>query len=114
MLNSTEEALVRELDFARLKFPSSRGMTLAFIEEVCEAADALAKHPQDDTKWKKELIQVCCTAIRLIEEGDVLRTEQSVKRLLEHFADSEDFTRTLLAHLVGDHAAARSEVQVDA
>lgn len=112
MQTNTAGALERELDFARLKFPSSRGMTLAFLEEVCEAADAIAHHPEDSNKWKKELIQVCCTAIRLIEEGDSLMEEQSVKMLLKHFADSEDFTRQLLGHLVGDHAAARSAVEV--
>jgi hypothetical protein len=53
---------------ARRKFPGTRFLLAALVEEVGELAEAIGSG--DKTHIRKEAIQVCAVAIRIIEEGD--------------------------------------------
>lgn len=67
------EDVLRELDRARLKFPSSACSTAALMEETGELAQAMLKHAAG--KWpqsriREEALQVCAMAMRCALEGD--------------------------------------------
>jgi NTP pyrophosphatase (non-canonical NTP hydrolase) len=69
-----------EVTRARAKFPSSRFLLTALMEEVGELAKAvLQKRPKDECR--REAMQVACVAIRIMEEGcpefDGLTDEES-------------------------------------
>ncbi len=68
-LGPTHAALTAEVTRARRKFPGSRFMLAALMEEVGELAQAiLQKKPRGEIQ--KEAIQVACCATRIFEEGD--------------------------------------------
>lgn len=61
--------IVQEVKRARTKFPGNKMLLAALTEEVGELAKALLqKLPADEVR--KEAIQVCAVAVRIIEEGD--------------------------------------------
>lgn len=65
----TSENLDLSLRGARSKFPGSRFMLAALMEEVGELAQALLQD-RDPEEWKREALQVATVAIRIYEEGD--------------------------------------------
>lgn len=68
-LGSTHAALTGEVTRARRKFPGSRFMLAALMEEVGELAQAIIqKQPAENIR--KEALQVACCAVRMLEEGD--------------------------------------------
>lgn len=68
-LATTHVLLDTELVYARTKFPGTRFLTVALMEEVGELAKALLqKKPPEE--WMGEALQVACVAIRIYEEGD--------------------------------------------
>lgn len=78
------ELIEEELLFARDKFPANKMMLHALHEEVGEASQAMLNQyhanlavdtdpvmiQQMNKKIKKELTQVICMAIRVLQEGD--------------------------------------------
>lgn len=69
VLGSTHAALTGEVIRARRKFPGSRFMLAALMEEVGELAQAIIqKQPIENIR--KEALQVACCAVRILEEGD--------------------------------------------
>ncbi len=65
---STLDAIAAEVMRAREKFPGTRFLLAAIVEEVGELAEAIFEQSAVDTR--KEAIQVCAVAVRIIEEGD--------------------------------------------
>ncbi len=65
---STLDAIAGEVMKAREKFPGTRFLLAALVEEVGELAEAIGTC--DKKHIRKEAIQVCAVAIRIIEEGD--------------------------------------------
>lgn len=68
-LRSTLWEVFREVERARAKFPGSRFMLAALVEEVGELAQALLQKKSPD-EIRKEAMQVACCAVRLMDEGD--------------------------------------------
>lgn len=62
-------AISKEIGRARTKFPHNRHLLAALIEEVGELAQAILQAKPDE-EIRKEAIQVCAVAIRIIKEGD--------------------------------------------
>lgn len=68
----TKYCIDAELEFARFKFPSTKYLLAALVEEVGELAQALIDHSRGKTTAEhiyEEAIQVAAMAIRLAEEG---------------------------------------------
>lgn len=66
-------AVVAEVARGRAKFPSPDHLTLALGEEVGEVQRAVLHHRYEGGSIedvRKELVQVMCVAVRLLEEGD--------------------------------------------
>lgn len=66
--SSTLDAIAAEVMKARDKFPGTRFLLAALVEEVGELAEAIGASDKKDIR--KEAMQVCAVAIRIIEEGD--------------------------------------------
>jgi len=64
----TEADLSAEVTRARTKFPGSRFLLAALVEEVGELAEAVVSG--DKEAIYKEAIQCACVAVRIAEEGD--------------------------------------------
>ena len=60
--------LMQEITRARTKFPGSRFLLAALVEEVGELAEAVVLG--DKEAIYKEAIQCACVSIRIAEEGD--------------------------------------------
>jgi NTP pyrophosphatase (non-canonical NTP hydrolase) len=65
----TVHAVEAEVVRARLKFPGSRFLLAALMEEVGELAQAMLQK-KDRDEIQREAIQVACVALRICEEGD--------------------------------------------
>jgi NTP pyrophosphatase (non-canonical NTP hydrolase) len=65
----TLDAISREVIAARDKFPGTRHLLAALVEEVGELAKAYLQK-QGDERVYNEAKQVACLAIRIMEEGD--------------------------------------------
>lgn len=63
------DAVAREIQRARAKFPAPKHRVLALFEEAGEVAEALIEGRPAQAVIE-EAIQVACTAIRIAEEGD--------------------------------------------
>jgi len=73
MKQETIDAQKTEVARARVKFPKCNHMVVATMEEMGEVSNAaLEIEYGSDTRehFRKECIQLACTAIRLYEEGD--------------------------------------------
>jgi hypothetical protein len=90
---------------ARTKFPSPNGLMLALVEEIAEWGNE-----EDPEKARKELRQIACVALRLIEEEDPLADTVETKRLRLCLAALEGLARRSLGKLCGEEAAARSPI----
>lgn len=67
-------ALRDEVARAREKFPGSRFLLSALMEETGELAQAfLQRLPQEERR--REALQVACVAMRIYEEGDPIYDE---------------------------------------
>lgn len=68
-----EEASLERLDdevaYARQKFPGTRFLLAALMEEVGELAQAYLQK-QEPEQIRREALQVACVAMRIFEEGD--------------------------------------------
>jgi hypothetical protein len=65
----TIKDIVNEVRRAREKFPGNRLLLAALTEEVGELAKAMLQdRPKDEIR--REAIQVCAVAVRILEEGD--------------------------------------------
>lgn len=95
--------LDEEVERARGKFPNPQGLVPALFEEFGEYCDE-----QDPAKRRKELLQVACVAMRLYEEGDPYEEAGMVRALKRFGAILESKARAVLAELIGEAAAARS------
>lgn len=65
-------AIIKELEFARNKFPKNKHMLAALFEETGELAQALIDHSRGEVPAKNvfdEAIQVAAMAIRIAAEG---------------------------------------------
>lgn len=65
----TTNAVRAEVVRARIKFPGSRFLLAALMEEVGELARAILQKKDTDA-IEREAIQVAAVAVRIIEEGD--------------------------------------------
>lgn len=68
--------LYAEVLRGRAKFPRSRFMLFALLEEVGELAEALIRGDTEDAKV--EAVQVAAVAVRISEEGDATAYESSL------------------------------------
>ena len=60
--------ILKELQFARTKFPNSRLTTIALTEEVGELAKAVMDEPAENVR--NEAVQVAVMAMRVVLDGD--------------------------------------------
>jgi NTP pyrophosphatase (non-canonical NTP hydrolase) len=86
------EEIDEEIARARKKFPGNQHLNVALMEEVGELAQAqLQRKPREEIR--AEAIQVCCVAIRIIQEMDAdlendnTTVEQLQKSIVELEAD---------------------------
>lgn len=96
-------ALIHEVGFARTKFPNPHALVAALFEEFAEWCGE-----DDDTKKRKELLQIACVAMRLYEETDPLEDHPLQLELKCRGVMLESLARAIIGQLVGEAAAARS------
>ncbi len=67
--NELLEQIEDEVSRARKKFPGTKHLNVALMEEVGELAQAQLQR-RGDAAIRKEAIQVIAVAVRIIQEGD--------------------------------------------
>lgn len=84
------------LNFARMKFPKTRGLLAALCEEIGELARAL----DGDGNPREEALDVACVAMRIYTEGDATPASAELYRdIIATAKRLEDFARRAQAHL---------------
>ncbi len=97
---STLDAIAAEVMRARDKFPGTRFLLAALVEEVGELAEAVASKNPDEIK--KEAVQVCAVAVRLIEEGDA--TTYNAEGIIAVVIDLGNVARKYIQRRTGGEA----------
>ena len=93
-----------EIKRAREKFPKPDGLMAALMGEVGEFAEAVYD-PQIlhedwwEKRWRAELLQVACVAMRIYEEGDPLASHRETSQLMFALRASEGLARHCLRML---------------
>jgi hypothetical protein len=116
-LDQTLSDVIDEIIVARKKFPGSKHMLAALMEEVGELAQAFLQGQQWDSVYA-EAKQVACIAIRMMEEGDMTfsTTRPPVQKGLQtmnSFSDNGKSEITLESLVERTKADARSKGYVE-
>jgi len=81
MIHEFFEEVKREVQSARAKFPTNKHLAMAHAEEAGELSKAVLDYEQKDgtkAQIRKEAVQACAMAYRLLAEGSAELKYQGV------------------------------------